>query len=343
MTPPTSFLRRTAWVVFLGTAQGCSSLLLPDDPSDDPRSVAVSLWTEVDEYYPWFALKDVDWDAVGDTALVGIGTQISDEELFDRLADMLETLKDGHVALTSPFARRSWDGWYAGHAENFDPEVARSYLGPPTGSSAGGTVSWGLLHPAVGYVRIASFGGSDIAAGVDDALRSLGALDGLVLDIRSNGGGSDTNSEASAARFTDRQIHYRTVRYKSGPGHEQFGPEIRHYVEPTGGTRFLGPLVLLQNRRVFSAAEDFVLAMREITSVTSVGDTTGGGSGNPIGRELPNGWVASIPRWRQWTANGEIFEGTGLAPDEVVTAPAAELARGRDAILERALEILRGN
>jgi hypothetical protein len=343
MTPSMPMLRRALGVVLLGTTQGCSSLLLPDDPSDDPRSVALSLWTEVDEYYPWFALKGVDWDAVGDSVLGDIGGPTSDQELFDRLADMLEILRDGHVALTGPFGRRSWDGWYAGHADNFDPAVARSYLGPPSGTAAGGTVGWGLLQPGVGYVRIASFGGSDIAAGVDQALQSLGTHDGLVVDVRSNGGGSDHNSEAVAARFAERRIHYRTVRYKSGPDHEQFGPEIRAYIEPGGAIQFLGPVVLLQNRRVFSAAEDFVLAMRELTSVTLVGDTTGGGSGNPIGRELPNGWVASVPRWREWTASGEIFEGTGLAPDEVVSSPDAELAQGRDAILERALEMLGGN
>jgi hypothetical protein len=342
MTPGKRTLRRALGVVLLGTTQGCSSLLLPDDPPDDPRSVAAALWTEVDEYYPWFSLKGIDWDAVADTELADIGSPMSDQELFDRLADMLEILRDGHVALTAPFGRRSWDGWYAGHPENFDPAVAHAYLGPPTGSAAGGVVTWGLLQPRIGYVHVTSFGRNDIAAGVDQALASLGALDGLVLDIRSNGGGSDSNSEAVAARFAERRVHYRTVRYKSGSGHEDFGPEIKAYIEPGGDTRFLGPVVLLQNRRVFSAAEDFVLAMRALPSVTAVGDTTGGGSGNPIGRELPNGWIASVPRWREWTASGEIFEGIGLAPDEVVAAPDAGLAQGRDAILERAVELLGG-
>ncbi|MEJ2206222.1 MAG: S41 family peptidase [Gemmatimonadota bacterium] len=342
MSRPTLRLRGVAGCALVALTQGCGALLLPDDPPSDPRSVAVSLWTEVDEYYPWFELKGVDWNAVRDSTVATIAPQIGERELFDVLADMLEVLRDGHVSLISPYGRRTWDGWYANDPSNFAPAVVGPYLGQPTGFAASGIVSWGRLAPGIGYMLIGSFGGEGIGASVDAALRSLGALDGLVLDIRDNGGGSDLNTEAAAGRFTDHRIHYRTVRYKSGPGHEDFGPEIRDYVEPTDGERFLGPVVLLQNRRVFSAAEDFVLAMGELAQVTSVGDTTGGGSGNPIGRELPNGWLATIPRWRLWTSDGTIFEGTGLAPNEFVTAPDDELARGRDAILERALAILTG-
>lgn len=323
-------------------SQGCSPLLLPEDPPRDPRAVATALWEEVDAYYPWFELKAVDWQVIRATTVAGIDAVTPERELFHRLADMLEVLRDGHLALTSPFGRRSWQGWHQGHPANFDADVARSYLAPPNGSAGGGNVTWGHLTETIGYVRIASFGESGVGEGVGEALRSLAPLGGLVIDIRDNGGGSDVHSEAAAGRFTDRRIHYRTVRYKSGPSHEDFGPEVESFVEPTGGTRFHGPVVLLQNRRVFSAAEDFVLAMREMPQVTAVGDTTGGGSGNPIGRELPNGWVASVPRWRQWTAAGEVYEGVGLAPDETLAAPANELAQGRDAILERAMEILGG-
>jgi len=62
------------------------------------------------------------------------------------------------------------------------------------------------------------------------------------------------------------------------------------------GLRYTDPIALLTNRRTFSAAESFVLAMRTLPQVTIVGDTTGGGSGNPLHRELPNGWGLSVSR-----------------------------------------------
>lgn len=99
-------------------------------------------------------------------------------------------------------------------------------------------------------------------------------------------------------------------------------------------------MAVLTNRGVYSAAEDFVLAMRALPQVRTVGDTTGGGSGNPIARELPNGWVLHVPRWQVWAADGTFFEGVGLAPDLPVQMTDADRARGRDTILERALQII---
>ncbi len=81
--------------------------------------------------------------------------------------------------------------------------------------------------------------------------------------------------------------------------------------------------------------------MRTLPQVTVVGDTTGGGSGNPVYRELPNGWTSRVPRWLEFTSDFEPFEGVGLAPDIWVSTPDALLESGTDRIFETAVEILR--
>jgi hypothetical protein len=98
--------------------------------------------------------------------------------------------------------------------------------------------------------------------------------------------------------------------------------------------------LVLQNRGLFSAAETFVLAMRTRPDVTFVGDSTGGGSGNPIPRELPNRWVLWVSRWQATTPGGSWYEGIGLAPDILESVSEQDLARARDPILERAIELL---
>lgn len=80
--------------------------------------------------------------------------------------------------------------------------------------------------------------------------------------------------------------------------------------------------------------------MKARGDVATVGDTTGGGSGNPVMRELANGWTYRISRWQLFDAVREPFpEGVGLAPDVPVILDSAEPAR--EEILERALAELR--
>lgn len=317
-------------------AAACADVLLPADPASGPVEVVRAAWKEVDAYYPWFALKGVDWDAIGEEFLPRVTPATTEAELFALLSRMLDTLRDGHLALESGSRRHAWEGWYADYPTNFSPEAVGKYLVGSIGATKGGVVSWALLRERMGYIRIPSFTPDDVGAGVDAALEALAPLDGVVVDVRSNGGGSDTQSEAAAGRFVDHAAPYRRVRYKTGPGHEDFGPEIESTVAPQGAHRFTGPVVVLQNRGVFSAAEDFILAMHTRADVTFVGDTTGGGSGNPIGRELPNGWILRVPRWRQATPAGEVYEGIGLAPD-VFTSVGAE---DQDRILERGIQLL---
>lgn len=332
---------RTAVLVSLG-ASGCIDALLAPTPADDPVTVARAAWAEVDAYHPFFERSGLDWDAVGTAYLPLVTPGSTDDELFTVLSDMVRELRDGHAALIAPGRGYTWTGWKDGHPENFDATLLAYYLRPPSGSAAGGTVRWGMLEGGLGYLRIGTFGRTGIGSAVDAALASLGAVPGLVVDIRSNGGGSDTQTKAAVGRLIAGRVHFRTIRYKNGPGHDDFGPEIRDFVEPDGAQTYHGPLVLLQNRLVYSAAEDFVLAMRVRPDVTIVGDTTGGGAGNPIPRELPNGWVLRVSRWQAWAADGTWYEGVGLPPDVVREITPADLAAGRDPLLETAIALLSG-
>ncbi len=99
-------------------------------------------------------------------------------------------------------------------------------------------------------------------------------------------------------------------------------------------------MAVLTNRGTFSAAESFVTAMAVLPDVLTVGDTTGGGAGNPIRRELPNGWTYRIPRAISSTIDGFYYEETGLPPDIPLGDADAALAQGRDLILERAIQEL---
>jgi C-terminal processing protease CtpA/Prc len=85
----------------------------------------------------------------------------------------------------------------------------------------------------------------------------------------------------------------------------------------------------------------FVMAMQVLPNVTIVGDTTGGGVGNPIFRELPNGWSYRLSTEIEADAQGRIVEGAGVVPDVPVLTTVADSANGIDRMLEKGIEIIR--
>jgi C-terminal processing protease CtpA/Prc len=114
---------------------------------------------------------------------------------------------------------------------------------------------------------------------------------------------------------------------------------IAYDLEPRGD-RFAGRVVVLTDRGVASSSEDFVLMMRAIPGTTIVGDTTMGASGNPLMRELANGWLYQLSEWIAYDLDGQPFEWKGLPPDVVVKATQADFSARVDRALERAIQEL---
>jgi C-terminal processing protease CtpA/Prc len=107
------------------------------------------------------------------------------------------------------------------------------------------------------------------------------------------------------------------------------------------GTRLAMPVVLLTGRGVFSSSESFVDAMRQEPSVLTLGDTTGGSSGNPVLRPFIDGWQYTVPTWQHRASDGTLIEGHGIPPERHVPWDADAARVGRDVVLESAVALLR--
>jgi C-terminal processing protease CtpA/Prc len=79
--------------------------------------------------------------------------------------------------------------------------------------------------------------------------------------------------------------------------------------------------------------------MRELPTVTILGDTTGGSSGNPRHHRL-GAWTYTVSRWIEWTADRRVIEWNGIPPDSVVRWDPNVVALGEDPVLAAALERL---
>ena len=236
-----------------------------------------------------------------------------------------------------------YTGWFDQYPANFDESVVTAtYLGSTAMMSPQANMVYGLVDADIGYVRVPSLGGGGYAEDIDLILGQLSGVRALIVDLRSNGGGNDQNGEAIAARFYDTNRLYRRVRFRDGPNHDDFGPFVDSFLAPAGAQSFQGPVALLTNRGTISSAESLVLAYAVLPNVVSIGDVTGGGSGNPAQRTLSNGWQYTVSRWIEFRPDGSTFEGVGIEPDIRIDISAADAAALRDTIMDAAIADLRG-
>lgn len=80
--------------------------------------------------------------------------------------------------------------------------------------------------------------------------------------------------------------------------------------------------------------------MKAFPHVTLVGDTTGGGGGNPIRRVLPNGWMYRFSRGQEVDPDMLQTENNGVSPDVTVWLTKDQFDNNIDAIFEKALSLL---
>ena len=69
---------------------------------------------------------------------------------------------------------------------------------------------------------VRQFQGAIGAGNLDDIFIHLQPCNGLIIDIRNNGGGSVSNAEILAARFTNEELLVGYLQHKTGKGHDDF-------------------------------------------------------------------------------------------------------------------------
>lgn len=138
--------------------------------------------------------------------------------------------------------------------------------------------------------------------------------------------------------------NFRTREYQAAnrawgmlPGwHRGYSDET----DPDKAHLFKGPVAVLISAQTYSAAEDFVVAFDEMNRGTLIGQSTGGGTGQPLVFKLPGGGSARIGAKDDSYADGKIFEGVGIAPKISVAPTVADVRNGRDPVLEKARSFL---
>ncbi|GAB6012359.1 S41 family peptidase [Viscerimonas tarda] len=314
-----------------------TSCFKEEDFDNSKKGNFEALWKIMDERYCFFEYKDIDWNEIHDKYAERISEDMGNEALFDVLGQMLAEVKDGHVNLATSYDMARYWKWFEDYPDNFDEKIQRIYIG--TDYRIAGGLKYKVLEDNIGYVYYESFSDGVGEGNLDQVLDRLAVCNGIIFDVRNNGGGVLTNAERIASRFFNEKTLIGYITHKTGKGHNDFSEPYERYIEPSGRLRYQKKVAILTNRRSFSATNDFVNAMKYAPNAVIIGDKTGGGSGLPFSSELPNGWSVRFSASPMTNAEGEHIE-FGIDPDIKVSMLTSDKNKRRDSIIEAARKYL---
>ncbi len=226
------------------------------------------------------------------------------------------------------------------------------------------------------YINLLTFADSSVISSFKKHLPKLYNAKGVILDLRVNGGGNSNIGIEILKYFTDQKT-IKTAASRT-PNHiasfKAWGkyfalkdtlnnPEDKDFLikshlvsnsnywydlktdaiaNDISAKKLKCPLIILTGTQTASAAEDFLIALANIKGrATTVGEKTEGSTGQPLPFDLPGGGKARICTLRETYPDGKEFVGVGIIPDVEIKRTIEDLVTGKDAALEKAIELLK--
>jgi len=182
-----------------------------------------------------------------------------------------------------------------------------------------------LSNGEIGYLHIRAMDAASLRQFTLD-LAMYRNRKALVIDQRFNGGGG-----------IDQELLSILVgeKYQYSRGRDA-GIEVPRPLET-----FYGPMVVMQNERSASDAEMFPQGFKDLKLGKVIGVPTMGAVIATGSYSLADGSSIRTPGSGVWTASGDNMENFGVKPDVYVDNTPEDFFRGRDAQIEKAVEVLK--
>ena len=196
-------------------------------------------------------------------------------------------------------------------------------------------VEWEMRDGDILYLKLHNFNENAYSA-FNRAMLEISGKEkpkAMVLDLRNNPGGYLEISVDIAGWFIEQGKVIVREKYASG---EETEFKAR-------GNNALGkmPLVVLTNEGSASAAEILAGALRDHKGVKTVGEKTFGKGTVQTLEELSDGSLLKITIANWLTPKGSVIDKQGISPDIEVKFTEEDVKNGKDAQLEKALEVAR--
>jgi len=205
-----------------------------------------------------------------------------------------------------------------------------------------------LLEPGYGWIRISQFQESTTESLVKhlEGLFRQGALKGLVLDLRNDPGGLLYGAIAVSAAFLPQKTLVVSTDGRTEDARKKYFSSVEDYARGGGRDDALKnlpaaaktvPLVVLVNGGSASASEIVAGALQDHKRATVIGTQSFGKGSVQTIMPLGNSTAIKLTTARYFTPNGRSIQAKGITPDIVVEEPGEQLARVREADLQRHL------
>ena len=286
----------------------------------------------VEQRYYDPGMEGVDWPALVARLRARAAATPGDGDAYGVIRELLTGIGGSHLAFTARAAE--WDG---GTMDSPEP-----------------IISWRVLSPEAGYLRIRNFlpwgdWARTESARLDSAFAQLSRLPALIIDLRGNQGGSldlgarlaqhlvarptpagyfVTHSGYTSRGFRSAQpLDPTTVPPMSAAGAPS---QMIGMVDSAGGAAmvhlgggipspYAGRVAILTDGRTRRAAEVVTAALQEMRGAVIVGERTAGSMLSGTSVMIAPGWSLRFPAMDYRTASGRRIEGNGVQPG--VSAP----------------------
>ncbi|MCL3781026.1 hypothetical protein EMN47_11585 [Prolixibacteraceae bacterium JC049] len=332
---------------------GCEEALMSPKPKVNNIAVFDEYVKLVKEKYAMLEFKQVDIDALSQRLRKDITNDMSKKELFEKMGEITQSLKDGHSSLLevpeAQLAETSLASQYdflKGYPAGFDLEtMLRNYIGKdvnknvnmiPSENGEGVRIAWTTLpkHDNIAYVWVPTWNEEISMSQIEEIFAWMKDKKGLILDMRQNTGGDPELATRFASYFLKGDTKTGFERFKIGPAKGDFKDSPTTLKPAKSENLFHKKVMVLVDRYVYSAATTFCYSVDPLEHVTFVGQRTGGGSGAVADGYLMNGWYWSLSVSEYIDARGRHLD-NGFEPDIPVVLDLKD--QTKDEVIERAI------